>query len=187
MLLYYLVMHVIVAWFGDATWVMRLPSVIANAVTGGLVAAVALRLFPGNRRLATAAGLLAVVSLPLVYWGQNARGYAWLVALERRLVPGADRDPADASRPGAVAISAVAGYVLTTLAALYIGYDVALLIPAQLALLLLFRERARLVIALPGAGRRAVRAAARARRRARLRPALLGDPAQLADRRHRRR
>jgi hypothetical protein len=37
--------------------------------------------------------------------------------------------------------------VLTTLAALYIGYDVALLIPAQLALLLLYRERARLVIA----------------------------------------
>ena len=146
MLLYYLVMHVIVGWFGDATWVMRLPSVIANAATGWLVAAVALRLFPANRRLATAAGLLAVVSLPLVYWGQNARGYAWLVALSvgsflalvAILQTPAGRAPTR---------SAVAGYVLSTLAALYIGYDVALLIPAQLALLLLFRERARLVIA----------------------------------------
>lgn len=145
MLLYYLVMHVIVGWFGDATWLMRLPSVIASAATGGLVAAIALRLFPANRRLATAAGLLAVVSLPLVFWGQNARGYAWLVALSAGSflaliailqTPGG-RSPSRA---------AIVAYVLTTLAALYVGYDVALLIPAQLALLLLFRERARVVI-----------------------------------------
>ncbi len=145
MLLYYLVMHVIVAWFGAAAWVMRLPSVIATAATGGLVAATALRLFPGNRRLATAAGLLAVVSLPLVFWGQNARGYAWLVTLSvgsflafiAILETPPERAPSRA---------AIAGYILTTLAALYVGYDAALLIPAQLALLLLFRDRARLVI-----------------------------------------
>jgi mannosyltransferase len=145
MLLYYLAMHVIVAWFGDAAWVMRLPSVIANAATGGLVAATALRLFPGNRRLATAAGLLAVVSLPLVFWGQNARGYAWLVTLSvgsflafiAILETPPDRAPSRA---------VIAGYILSTLAALYVGYDAALLVPAQLALLLLFRERARLVI-----------------------------------------
>ncbi len=146
MLLYYVVMHVIVAWFGDAVWVMRLPSVIANGVTGALVAALALRLFPGNRRLATAAGLLAVVSLPLVFWGQNVRGYAWLVtfsvgsflALVAILQTGPGQTPTR---------RALAAYVLTTLAALYIGYDVALLIPAQLGLLLVYRERARLVIA----------------------------------------
>jgi hypothetical protein len=45
--------------------------------------------------------------------------------------------------PSRVAVSA---YVLSTLAALYIGYDVALLIPAQLVLLIVHRERARLVI-----------------------------------------
>jgi mannosyltransferase len=145
MLLYYVVMHVVVAWFGDAVWVMRLPSVIANGLTGALVAAMALRLFPANRRLATAAGLLAVVSLPLVYWGQNARGYAWLVtlgvasflALIAILQTPAERSPSRA---------AISAYVLSTLAALYIGYDVALLIPAQLVLLLARRERARLVI-----------------------------------------
>ncbi len=146
MLLYYLVMHVVVAWFGDATWVMRLPSVVASAATGGLVAAAALRLFSSNRRLATAAGLFTVVSLPFIYWGQDARGYAWLLALSVGSFLGLiailqtplGQSP---SRP------ALAGYVLATLAALYVGYDVALLIPAQLALLLLFRERARLVIA----------------------------------------
>ena len=145
MLLYYLVLHFVVAWFGDSTWVMRLPSVIANGLTGALVAAVALRLFPANRRLAAAAGLLTVVSLPLVFWGQNVRGYAWLVtlsvgsflALIAIVQTPADRSPLRA---------AVVAYVLTTLAALYIGYDVALLIPAQLALLLIHRERARLVI-----------------------------------------
>jgi hypothetical protein len=145
MLLYYVVMHVVVAWFGDATWVMRLPSVIANGLTGALVAATALRLFPANRRLAAAAGLLAVVSLPLIYWGQNVRGYAWLVTLSVAsflaliviLQTPAERAPSRA---------ALAAYVLSTLAALYIGYDVALLIPAQLVLLLIHRDRARLVI-----------------------------------------
>jgi len=145
MLLYYLVMHVVVGLFGDAAWVMRLPSVIANGVTGALVAALALRLFPANRRLATAAGLLAVASLPLVYWGQNARGYAWLVALSAGsflALVAILQTPAGRAPSGA----ALAAYVLSTLAALYVGFDVALLLPAQLALLLLHRERARLVI-----------------------------------------
>lgn len=146
MLLYYLVMHVIVAWFGDAVWLMRLPSVIANGLTGALVAALALRLFPANRRLATAAGLLTVVSLPLVFWGQNARGYAWLVTLSVAsflALLAILQTPPERS-PGRAAIVA---YVLSTLAALYIGYDVALVIPAQLVLLMGHRERARLVIA----------------------------------------
>jgi hypothetical protein len=144
-LAYYLLMHFVIAWFGHAIWLLRLPSVIANAATGGLVAAVAIRLFPENRRIATAAGLLVVISLPLVYWGQNARGYAILVALSvgsflaliAILQTPAGRAPAR---------GAVIGYVLATLAALYVGYDVALLIPAQLALLLFFRGRARVVL-----------------------------------------
>jgi mannosyltransferase len=145
MLLYYLVMHVVVGLFGTAAWVMRVPSVIANGVTGAVVAALALRLFPANRRLATAAGLLAVASLPLVFWGQNVRGYAWLVALSAAsflaLIVILQTPPGQAPARGALV-----AYVLSTLAAFYVGYDVALLLPAQLALLLLHRERARLVI-----------------------------------------
>jgi mannosyltransferase len=144
MLAYYLLMHVVIAWFGHAAWVLRLPSVVANAATGGLVAAIALRLF-ADRRLATAAGLLTVISLPLVFWGQNARGYALLVTLSvgSFLALVAILQAPSHRRPSSVAISA---YVLSTLAALYVGYDAALLIPAQLALLLVFRARARLVI-----------------------------------------
>jgi hypothetical protein len=144
-LAYYLLMHFVVAWFGHAAWVMRLPSVLATAVTGGLVASIALRLFD-DRRIAVAAGLLTVISVPLVYWGQNARGYAILVTLSVGsflALIAILQTPLDRS-PSRVAVIA---YVLTTLVALYVGYDVALLIPAQLALLLLFRERARLVIA----------------------------------------
>lgn len=145
MLAYYLLMHFVIAWFGHAAWLLRLPSLLASAATGGLVAVLADRLFD-SRRIAAGAGLLAVVSLPLVYWGQNARGYALLVALSvgsflalvAILQTPTDRPPARA---------AVIAYVLTTLAALYVGYDVALLIPAQLAVLPVFRERARLVIA----------------------------------------
>jgi hypothetical protein len=144
-LAYYLLMHFVIAWFGHALWLLRLPSVIANAATGGLVAAVGLRLFPENRRVATVAGLFAVISLPLVFWGQNARGYAILVTLSvasfLALIAILQTPPGRPASRGAVI-----GYVLATLAALYVGYDVALLIPAQLALLLLFRERARIVI-----------------------------------------
>jgi hypothetical protein len=144
MIAYYLLMHVVIAWFGHAAWVLRLPSVVANAVTGGLVAAIAVRLF-ADRRLAAAAGLLTVISVPLVFWGQDARGYALLVTLSVGsflALVAILQTPSD-SRPSKSAISA---YVLTTLAALYVGYDAALLIPAQLALLLIFRLRARLVI-----------------------------------------
>ena len=58
---------------------MRLPSVIANAATGWLVAAVALRLFspPTGGRQRPAGGRQPAAC----YWGQDARGYAWLVAL----------------------------------------------------------------------------------------------------------
>ena len=98
-----------------------------------------------DRRIAIAAGLITVVSLPIVFWGQNLRGYALLVTLATAsflaliaiLQTPAGRAP---SR------GALAAYVLTTLGALYVGYDAALVIPAQLAMLLLFRERARVVI-----------------------------------------
>lgn len=146
MLIYYLAMHFLLQWFGATTWVMRLPSVVATAATGGLTAALALRLFPRNGPLATAAGLLSVVSLPMVYWGQNARGYAWMVTLAAAsflaLAAILQTPPQRAPARGAVV-----AYVLSTLVGLYIGFDFALLIPGQLALLLIHRERARLVIA----------------------------------------
>ncbi len=50
MLVYYLVLHVLIAWSGHAAWLLRLPSVIATALTGGLVVLLAQRLFPRQAR-----------------------------------------------------------------------------------------------------------------------------------------
>lgn len=144
MLAYYLMMHFVIAWFGEATWVIRLPSLMADAITGGLVAVIALRLF-GNRRLAVVACLLTSISLPLVYWSQNARGYSLMVmfitATFLPLIAILQTPPGRPAPRGSVV-----AYVLLTVAALYVGYDAVLLIPAQLALLYVFRERARVVI-----------------------------------------
>jgi mannosyltransferase len=79
MLGYYALLHVLVGWFGHGAFVIRGPSVIAAGCTAGAVALLGLRLF--DRRVALAAGLLSAVSLPLVFWGQDARGYAAMVAL----------------------------------------------------------------------------------------------------------
>lgn len=141
---YYVLMHAVIVLFGDGTTAIRMPSLVANAVTAGLVAVLALRLF-GRREVALLAGVLVGLSLPLVYWGQDARGYALMVtfctgsflALVELL-----RAPAS----GPVPRWAVVAYVLCTVAALYVGYDTAILIPAQLALLWAFPGRARTVL-----------------------------------------
>jgi mannosyltransferase len=74
MLGYYLFQHGLIALFGHAPAAIRAPSALATVVTVALVGAVGRRLF--DRRVAFAAGLLAAVSLPLVFWGQDARAYA---------------------------------------------------------------------------------------------------------------
>ena len=60
--------------FGHAPAVIRAPSALATIVTVGLLAGIGRRLF--DRRVAFTAGVLAAVSLPLVFWGQDARAYA---------------------------------------------------------------------------------------------------------------
>ena len=79
MLGYYALLHVLIGWFGDGAFVIRLPSVLAAGAAAGAVSLLGLRLF--DRRVALAAGLLTAVSLPLVFWGQDASGYAAMVAL----------------------------------------------------------------------------------------------------------
>ena len=107
---------------------------IGAVATACLVATLGLRLF--GRRVALAAGLLAAVSLPLVYWGQNARGYALMVALIAgsflALVIAVQSD-----RP----LGAWIAYAVLTVAAVYAGLEAALVIPAQAVVLLWHRER----------------------------------------------
>ena len=79
MLGYYALLHALIGWFGHGASVLRLPSALAAGGAAAAVSVLGLRLF--DRRVAAAGGVLTAVSLPLVFWGQNARGYAAMIAL----------------------------------------------------------------------------------------------------------
>jgi mannosyltransferase len=137
MLAHYALLHVVIAWFGDGPLAIRLPSALAAAAAAGMLGALALRLF--DRRVALASGLLMAVSLPLVYWGQNARGYALMVALVTAsfLAFVAVLEAASNGRPGRGAWIAYA--VATTLSA-YLSFLAVLAVPAQLVVLVWHRK-----------------------------------------------
>jgi len=126
MLGYYALLHALVGWFGDGALVIRLPSVIAAGAAAGAVALFGLRLF--DRRVATAAGLLTAVSLPLVFWGQDARGYVAMVALV------AASFVAFTAMQNGRRSSWLAYVVLTTLS-VYASFVAIFAVPAQLAVL----------------------------------------------------
>jgi mannosyltransferase len=122
---YYVLLHLLISAFGHGGLVLRLPSAIAAGVAAGFTSALALRLF--DRRVALAAGLLMAVSLPLVFWGQSARSYAFLTALSAGSFL-AFSALLESPRPR---LSWVA-YVLCTTLALYASLMAVLIIPAQL-------------------------------------------------------
>src|SRR6202035_4820210 len=101
---------------------------------------IALRLF--NRRVAVVGGVLGAVSLPLVYWGKDARGYmlmiAFLCASFLLLVVALQRP-----RPG---WGLWLGYVAVTTLAVYMGLEAVLAFPAQLLVLFWHRDRAKWVL-----------------------------------------
>jgi mannosyltransferase len=127
MLGYYALMHVLVGWFGHGAFVIRLPSVLAAGAAAGAVSLLALRLF--DRRVAAAAGLLTAVSLPLVFWGQDARGYAAMVALVAGSFAAFAALVETGSRRAWIA------YVALTVLAVYASFVAVLAVPAQLAAL----------------------------------------------------
>jgi mannosyltransferase len=142
MLAYYALLHVVMALFGDAALVIRFPSAIATAATVALVCLLGRRLF--DRRVALAAGLLSAVSLPLVYWGQNARSYAlmmtFVAASFLAFVALVDREAdTPASRWMWLA------YVATTVLAAYMSFEALLIVPAQLLSLAWFRRSQRVL------------------------------------------
>lgn len=138
MLAYYALLHVLIAAFGDATFVVRAPSAIAAAGCVALVTVLARRLY--GTGVALAAGLLSAVSLPLVYWGQDARGYAIMTALVAgsSLALLATSDAAEEHRPLGWRL---ASYLIVTTLAIYTGFIAVLVIPAQLLALVLSRRR----------------------------------------------
>ena len=144
MLAYYALLHVLIEVFGRGILVLRTPSAIAATCTVGLVAVIARHLY--DRRVAAVSGVLTAVSLPLVFWGQDARAYALLVALVTAsflaFVLLVDRAPD-------VGISRVTwvGYVAATTLAMYMSFVALLAVAAQLAVLSTHRHRARAVLA----------------------------------------
>src|SRR5205085_418898 len=74
---YYLILHVLIGWFGHAPELIRAPSAVATVITVALTAQLGRRLF--DWRAGLAAGIVAAVSLPLVFWGQDARGYTLML------------------------------------------------------------------------------------------------------------
>ena len=142
MLIYYLLLHVLIGWFGAGEAVVRLPSVVADAATAALTAALAWRL-AGRLRVALGAGLLAALSLPLVFWGQDARGYALMVTLATGSMLAFT---GIVQSRGAAPRRAVLAYVVLTLLSLYVSFYAGLIVLAQLALLPGFRHRARLIV-----------------------------------------
>jgi mannosyltransferase len=141
MLVYYLILHVLVGLFGDGTTVLRLPSVIATVATVWLVGLIGVRLF--DRRVAVAAALLCTISLPLIFWGQDARGYAPLVTFVTasfyffvRIL----------ERPEPASRRLLLAYGACTVLACYMQLVAALIVPAQLLLLLTRREHTRPIL-----------------------------------------
>jgi mannosyltransferase len=138
MLAYYAVLHVLIRAFGNGIVVLRAPSAIAAAFTVALVSLLAKRLF--TTAVAAAAGVLSAVSLPLVFWGQDARAYALMTALVAAsflaFVHLVDRDPAQPPSKWAFAC-----YVVATTLAMYMGFIAILVVPAQLLSLVCHRRR----------------------------------------------
>src|SRR5579862_3908190 len=134
MLAYYALLHVLIGWFGASPFVIRFPSAIFAGAAVAATALLALRLF--GRRTAVLAGTLTAVSLSLVYWGQDARGYAPMVTL----IAGSFLAFVALLERGAGWRPWVAYVVLMT-AAIYTGLEAVLVIPAQLVILGWRRER----------------------------------------------
>ena len=139
---YYLLLHVVIAVFGNGIFAVRCLSVLATVAGVAALCLLALRLF--DRRVAFAAGLIGAVSLPLVFWAGSARGYALMVAsltasfasLAALVQRSAERRPA--RRPWVA-------YVAFTVVALYASLVAVLAIPAQLVALRFHRQAARRV------------------------------------------
>jgi mannosyltransferase len=137
---YYLALHVLTGVFGTSALAIRLPSAIATAATSALVVVLATRLF--DRRVGLVSGLLSAASLPLVYWGQNARGYAPMVAFTVAafvsLVVLVDTGSGRRARR-----LAWLGYVAFTVLAIYSSLVAVLVVPAQLVTVLWNRRALR--------------------------------------------
>jgi 4-amino-4-deoxy-L-arabinose transferase-like glycosyltransferase len=128
MLIYWLLEHFLVSWFGSSPFVMRAPSVIGGAAAVPIMYLLVRRL-ARSRLAGVYAAILYAVSMPLVFWQQDVKVYALMVpfcvASTFALVVAVQ----DRSWKAAVA------WPLLTLLACYLNPQALLLIPAQAVVL----------------------------------------------------
>jgi mannosyltransferase len=136
---YYLLVHGLIGVFGNGLLVLRLPSALAMVATVALIAAIGRRLF--DNRVGLVAGLLAAVSLPLLYWAQTARGYAPMVAFVCAgflalisLAEAAERDQTSAAGRRR-RWAAGAAYAVAMTLAMYSSFVAVLVVPVQVVVL----------------------------------------------------
>ena len=142
---YYVLLHVVQSVVGNSLFALRLPSVIASAATAILVAVLANRLF--SYRAAIAAGVLAAVSLPAVYWAQDARSYAMLASFVTASYLALSYVADSSSRPNRARVAQVL-YVVATTAALYMSFVGLFTICSQVLLVAVIRRhRLRVLLA----------------------------------------
>jgi mannosyltransferase len=144
---YYALLHLLTGLAGHGTVLLRAPSLIAAALSAGVLARLGERLFGAGVGLA--GGLLAAVSLPLVFWGQSARGYApMLLFVTLSFLALAAVLDARPSEP--VPRRALAAYAMGIVLACYMGLLAVLVVPGQLAVLAWRRRRIGAVLAALG-------------------------------------
>jgi mannosyltransferase len=141
MLAFYLLAHVLVDLFGAGTTVLRLPAAISTVATVGLISLLGARLL--DRRTAFAAALLTAVSLPLIFWGQDARGYAPLITF---VTASFYTFTLIVQRPAPAPRRLLIAYGVCTALAAYMQIVTALIVPAQLLVLAIRREHTRRVV-----------------------------------------
>ncbi len=133
---YYLLLHVLIAAFGDGLIVVRIPSAVATGASVFFVSLLANRLF--THLAALMAGLLSAVSLPLAFWGQDARGYALMVMfVTASFYCLVELDCRGAKSESAR--SAWIGYLVATMLAVYMSYVALLAVIAQIVWLVVAR------------------------------------------------
>jgi mannosyltransferase len=138
MLAYYALLHVVLKLFGDGALAIRFVSALATGATVAIVSLLGRRLF--DRRVALAAGLLSAVSLPLVYWGQDARSYALMMTfVTASCLAFLNLVDREAGAPSAR--WAWLAYVVSTVLAAYMSFEALLIVPAQLLALVWIRPR----------------------------------------------
>ena len=128
MVLYYLGMHVVTGALGTSEITLRLPSALAAIATVPTAFFLLRRLF--DRRAAVFGAAFEAVSMPVVYWGQQARGYsvaAFLVSASTLAFVVAVQDKRRLAYVAYVVLSVLAVYTVLLSALVLVAHVASLL------------------------------------------------------------